>query len=283
MIKFFQTKTLFLGFLSLGIFTSTLQADEHLFGYVKGAETLPKNKAELYQFITLRQGKPNAQYSAWDFDTEYEYGFTDDFQADVSVKQHYITSAGLEGIDSGSFYKFAGVELGFKYRFNSIFKDDYGLAIHGEIGYLGYDDVGSLPQKELFIASHLIYQKNFFDDTLIYAANIGAEFAFGKQPAEEYNEEVSFEASTGLSYRIMPAWFLGVEANIRSEFPDFDLSNHEHTRLFVGPNIHFGGEKFWGTFSWVYQVWGKGVDEDTNQTFAEEVYNEFKLKLGFNL
>lgn len=32
-------------------------ADENLFGYVKGAETLPEGAAELYQWVTVRDNK----------------------------------------------------------------------------------------------------------------------------------------------------------------------------------------------------------------------------------
>ena len=35
-------------------------ADENLFGYVKGSETLPKGAWELYQFFTVRSDKGSA-------------------------------------------------------------------------------------------------------------------------------------------------------------------------------------------------------------------------------
>ena len=64
---------------------------------------------------------------------------------------------------------------------------------------------------------------------------------------------------------------------------DFDFGFHEHTALFVGPALHYGAKRWWATFSWAYQAWGKGVGEpDNGQTFAEEARNEYRLKLGFN-
>ena len=63
-----------------------------------------------------------------------------------------------------------GVEITGKYRFKSVFKDGYGLAYRQEIAFLRYDDVAGIIQKELDIAPELIYQKNFYDDTLIFAA-----------------------------------------------------------------------------------------------------------------
>ena len=114
------------------------------------------------------------------------------------------------------------------------------------------------------------------------AANVGFELAWGKKPAEEYDREVSLLGGLGVSYRFVRNWFVGVDSRIRSEYPDFDFGNHEHTVVFVGPALHYGAEKWWATLSWGRQVWGKGVDEPGNRTFAEEARNEVILKFGLN-
>ena len=76
---------------------SVAQGDEQLFGFVRGAETLPAQRSELYQFITLREGKSEGTYYGSDFETEYEYGFTNRFQASVSLEQHYFYNRGVNG------------------------------------------------------------------------------------------------------------------------------------------------------------------------------------------
>lgn len=50
-----------------------LSADKQLFGLVRGAETLPRNRMEVYQFITLRTGKNEGAYGS-DFATMLERG-----------------------------------------------------------------------------------------------------------------------------------------------------------------------------------------------------------------
>lgn len=257
-------------------------ADENLFGTILGSETLPAGHFDLYQTTSLRTGKDQGHYYGWDIDSEVEYGVTDRFQMSMEVKQHIFDTHGVDGLDNGTYYRFGGVELAAKYRFNSVFKDSYGLTFRPEIGFLRYDDVGGLIQKEIFISPNLIYQKNFFDDTLIFVANAGIELAWGKKPAEEYDKELSFQGGMGLTYRVAPNWFVGGEARIRSEYPDFKLINHEHTAVFVGPAIHYASEKWWATLQWGYQVWGEGIDEPQGHTFAEETWNEFRLKIGFN-
>ncbi len=273
-------------FLCSGLLTTMLpllaHADENLFGTVRGSETLPSGHVDLYQTTTLRTGKDGGHYAGWDFDTEVEYGVSDTFQMSLEVKQHAFSISGNEELRNDDFYRFGGLEFAGKYRFNSVFKDGYGLTLRPEVGWLRYDDVGGIIQQEIFVATSLIYQKNFLDDTLIFAANAGVEFAWGKKPAEEYDHEVSFEGGLGLTYRFAPNWFAGVEARGRSEFPDFDLGNHEHTVVFVGPALHYASQAWWATLQYGYQVWGNGVDEASGHTFAEESRHELRLKLGFS-
>ena len=268
---------------TLGAMVSTGVADEHLFGYVRGAETLPKGHADVYQFTTWRTGKSSGTYNGWDFDTEVEYGITDKFQMGVAIVQHYFDIDDVPGLDNGSFYKCGGVELTGKYRFKSMFKDGYGLAYRQELACLPHDDVAGIEQKEFDFAPEIIYQKNFLDDTLILAANLGVKLAWGKKPAEEYDNEFTLQEGVGLSYRFAPNWFFGPEAHMRSEYPNFDLSFHEHSALFVGPALHYGAKRWWATSSYAYQAWGEGVDEPSSgKTFAEEARHELRLKIGLN-
>ena len=267
--------------LSLSI-TVRSRADEHLFGRLRGAETLPAGKMDFYQFSTLNEGKDSGSYLAWHFDTEFEYGVTDRLTLGIDAIQHYFDVTGNAELGDIQQYRFGGIEVSAKYNVLSSFKDPVGLAFRLETGYLWYDDVGGFAQEAIVLAPSIILQKNFFDDTLILAANLGVEWIWGKQPAEEYNKEVSFDGALGATYRFAPNWFLGVEGRIRSEYPLFDLNFHEHTVVFVGPALHYGTQKWWATLSWGYQVWGKGVDEPSGLSFAEESQQEFRLKLGFN-
>ena len=59
-------------------------ADENLFGYVKGAETLPKGASEIYQWVTYRADKGAGTYRAVDWETEFEYGVTGRFSEPLS-------------------------------------------------------------------------------------------------------------------------------------------------------------------------------------------------------
>jgi hypothetical protein len=258
-------------------------ADEHLFGWVRGAETLPQGHFDAYQFGTLRTGKDAGRYRGWDFDTEVEYGITDKFQVGVSVEQHYFDVKDVPDLPNMDTYRFGGIELSGKYRLLSPFKDKVGLAVRLEAGYLWNDDVAGLEQEEIYLDPEIILHKNFLDDTLIFHINAGAQFAWGKKPAEEYDYEVAYHGAAGVSWRFAPNWFIGFEGHIRAEYPEFDIKKFEHRVVFIGPSLHYGAKNWWATASYGYQVYGKGIDEPLNgKTYAEEARNEFRLKVGLN-
>ncbi len=269
------------------LFTSIAQADEQFFGFVRGAETLPAQRSELYQFISLHEGKSEGTYSGWDSETEYEYGFADRFQASISLEQHYFYNQGVTGdrdaLENKDDYRFGGVTASGKYRLLSPFKDPLGVALRLEAGYLLHDEVDGLKQHERYLKPEIDLQKDFFEDRLICAFDAGVEWAWGKQPAEQYPKELSFEGAAGVAYRFAPNWFAGVEIHTRWEYPQFDFYNFEHRVFYAGPSIHYSQQHWWATLTWNYQVYGKGVDEPADgQTFAEESNQIVRLKIGFN-
>ena len=142
-----------------------VRADEQLWGFVRGAETLPAHRSELYQFYTFREGKPEGTYYGSDFESEYEYGFTDKFQASLSLVQHYFYNQGVDGdrdaLDDHNNYRFGGVEGSAKYRLLSPFKDPIGLALRLEGGYLLNDEVDGLKQHERYVKPEIDLQKDF--------------------------------------------------------------------------------------------------------------------------
>jgi len=273
-------KPILLSFLALA---ATASADENLFGWVRGAETLPKGHFDLYETVTFRTGKNVGEYRGFDSDTEVEYGFTDRLQASISVVNRYIYSHGNDELDNTNHFTFGGFEAAVKYRILSPFKDPVGLAVRLETGWLLHDEVAGMMEHEIYVAPEIILQKNFLDDTLVTELNAGVEYAWGKLPAEQYPREFAFQAGAGISYRVAPNWFVGLEGHVRAEYPLFNINNFEHVVVYAGPTVHYSSKKWWATVGWGFQVYGHGVDEDSkNRTFAEETLHQVRVKLGFN-
>jgi hypothetical protein len=277
--------TAFIGLSSLAI--SVAHADEQIFGFVRGAETLPANRSELYEFLTLHEGKAEGSYYGFDSETEFEYGFTDRIQASVAIEQNYFYNQGVDGerdaLDNKNDYRFGGVEASAKYRILSPFKDPLGLAVRLEGGYLLHDEVDGLKQHDRYLKPEIDLQKDFLDDRLIYNLDFGIEWAWGKKPAEQYPRELSLEGAAGVAYRFAPNWFAGAEIHTRWEYPLFDFDNFEHRVFYAGPSIHYSQQRWWATLTWNWQVYGKGIGESADgRTFAEETRQLVRLKIGFN-
>jgi Family of unknown function (DUF6662) len=264
----------------------TAHADEQFLGFTRGAETLPKDRTLLYQFMTLRTGKAEGSYYGADFDTEIQHGFTDKFQASVSVDQHYLNNYGVNGsrdaLADNNDYRFGGITAAAKYRVWSTFEDPLGLAFRLESGYLFNDAVSGQSEHEFFVAPEVDLQKDFRDDTVIFALNLGPQFAWGQEPAAQ-KRELALQSAAGMVYRFASNWYVGAETTVRAEYPDFDLNNFEHVVVYAGPSVHYSAKRWWVTLTWVYQVWGNGVGEPADgRTYKEETDMQIRLKVGFN-
>jgi hypothetical protein len=260
-----------------------LRADENLLGFVRGAETLPHGRADVIQTITFRTGTNSGIYHVLDANSDVEYGVTDRLQMGLSVKNHYLSSHEVQQRPDQDRYRFGGGAVVTKYCILSPFKDPFGLALLVDAEYLVHSKVNGILEHDRVLAPELIFQKNFLDDTFITALNVGAEWAWGREPAVNHPRELALEGGPGASYRFTRNWFLGVESNVRSVWSQFDFTGFEHVAIDLGPSLHYGGERWWATLSYAYQVFGTGAGErQSGQTFAEDVRQQIRLKIGLN-
>jgi hypothetical protein len=265
-------------------------ADENLWGYVYGTETLPKGGTEIYQWITNRRDKGQGTYSAWDYKTELEYGFTDRFQGSVylNFRQHDIQgSAPIEENGEPEYpdrnsFGFDGIQASLKYAFLSPYKDWMGLALYFEPGYSRINKESGQSQTQYSFETKLLLQKNFLDDQLVFAYNLTAELARTKPGnGGSWEGELEMEQTAGLSYRLAPGWFAGLEARYVSEYPD--LGSREFWAFFAGPNLHWADKHWWATFTWLPQLHGSPNDPTrSSRLFLDDLEKqEFRLKVGY--
>jgi Family of unknown function (DUF6662) len=262
------------------------RADENMFGYAYGSETLPQGKGEIYAWITNRSGKESGTYHAWDLSTEGEYGFSDRFQGSLYLnwRAHDIENV-PDFEDRSGGIGFQGVQLAFKYRLTSPYDSPVGLALYFEPGYSHIDKVSGERIQEWEFETKFIAQKNFSEDRVITALNytIEQEFERPSNDGPDYEGELLMELSGGASLRVAPRWFVGAEFRTHTEFPDMDLGNQEHQAWFFGPNLHYGDKKWWFTATWLPQVSGWPNTGTSSLHLEEHEKNEFRLKAGINL
>ncbi|MGM9489088.1 DUF6662 family protein [Ideonella sp. YS5] len=280
--------------------SATAHADENLLGYVRGAEVLPKGATEFYQWFTQRADKGQGTYRALDSKTEIEYGLTDRFQVSGELNAMSLNTSGLviDGYLPGA-NKFglkpSSIELGTKYNFLSPAKDDFGLSSISTFEYGWIDPHSGRKKTEFEFESTLAAQKYFLEGQLTWVGNIGLRAAYEKRAAisnlpegfdwpTDPEMEINAKVGTGLSYRFAPGWYVGAEAMHETEW-ETEVGT-ERWSLFAGPSIHYGGEKWWGTFTWFQQVRGGGEkyagQTDTDLHLIEKTKREIRLKVGYN-
>lgn len=263
------------------------RADENLWGYLYGVDTLPKGGTEIYNWLTLRTGKGKGTYRGWDEMLELEHGFTDQFQASFYLKgrSHRIAGGALEddpdrklagGLD------FNGVNLAFKYNLLSVYKDLFGLSLYLEPSYSRIDKISGERMNQFGLENKIILQKNFFDDQLALGYNLTLEPEWSKFKATgEHEKELELEHTFGISYRFAPKWFVGLEGRYHAEYPE--LKGPQEGAFFLGPNIHYAAEKWWFTFTFLPQLAGRPPTPGRTRNLELEEHEryEFRLKIAW--
>jgi hypothetical protein len=275
---------------------SPIQAGESLFSRLYTTDTEPAGHVEVEQTFRNRSGRSMGTYSAFDYRTEFELGVTDNFQAALYLNNLTMHAKGTPDDDdplgatgfrrTGSYFQ--GLSAEFIYRLYSPYRDGFGLAFYVEPEFATHDLHNGLAYNATVGGEYrILFQKNFFDDQLIFAYNLVLEtegIRFKGQ--KKYTGELDFNNEIGLSYRVMPNWFLGVEGRNHNEYGSF--TRFEHSVYWVGPSIHYAGERFWATLGYLRQVHGSpsGVDENgtpvgRNLFLRSHERDEITLKVAF--
>ena len=277
-----RLRTILSAIAALATLATGLQADENYFGYTYGSETLPKGHWEIYQWATSRTGKANGTYRALDLQTEIEHGFTDRLQGSLYLNAIDHDIAKVRDFSDRDQFRFNGLQGALKYSLKSPYKDGYGLAVYLEPGYKRYSAKSGDRVDIFFFEPKVILQKNFLEDSLIWAANFSAEFEREHNLGErEWESELELQFSTGLSYRFAPNWFAGVEALATSAFERMHLDALGEYAVFAGPNLHYANKKWWATLTVLPQL--TGWPETKGRRDLEHFEKlQVRLKLGFN-
>jgi uncharacterized protein DUF6662 len=245
---------------------SAVRADERLFTYVQEAEVLPKGGLEFEHWLTHRRGKADGVFSAWDFREELEYGLTDKLSVAGYLNFKSTHSEGVTGIADESSFEFEGISAELKYQLLNPNTKPVGVLLYGEATYNGHEF--ELEQK-------LVLQRTFGDKWVVaFNATLEEEWKFTPTETEE---ELKLELTAGASYKINSRWSVGIEGRNHREFaPGIGFDNQEHSAWFVGPNVHYGRNKWWATLTVLPQVHGS---PDTKHGLQLEEHERIEVRM----
>ncbi len=271
-------------------------AEENLWVYTKATDTRPQGSWELKLSDISRIGKGSGYYAFHDIRPEVEYGITDRLTVGVEamyfVHDYMVQNDGLAPMSDGygntdRHYSadFAGYELTLKYNVLSPYKDAFGLSFA-----LGYENRtkyrldGADILQDSYTAT-VFAQKNYLQDTLTVALNWKTEFEERTSPSDTrsdgtYEEEIAFDVSAGVSYRVKPKHFVGLEFRHQSDylspkvdgeyddptlrassfknFPTVILGTQHQNGNYVGPTYHYAEQNWWITAGVLFQIHGDG-------------------------
>jgi hypothetical protein len=287
---------------------SIARADEAIFAWTYTTDLLPKGRWEFEQWMTARWEKEHGTYNVFDFREELEYGLTDNLQIALYLNHHYVDAnddfpvadpahpkkrlpgvyeTGGEDVHAGhdpatpfDSYHFESVSFEAIYRMLSPYKNPIGLAFYFE---------PAVGDQESELEWKVLLQKNWLEDRLVWALNVNYELEFEKTDSGDYERDGMFEWFTGLSYRFVSNWSGGLEFWNHHEFADATI--HEHSAYFIGPTIHYGGERWWATLGFLRQLpIGQAFSEDNKEFAAHDGYifgdehekYYVRVRIGFN-
>jgi hypothetical protein len=267
------------GLLAAGLLAlaGTAAADEPLFGFVYTTDVLPKGKAEVEQWATLREGRSEGQFHVLQNRTELSYGLTDNLQGSVYLNYDWADAwhntpenetAPPEVYADYSVQpdkrlnrgRFEGVSGELIYRLLSPYTKPVGVALYVE------PTIGPRVREMEY---RLLLQKNFHDDRVVLAANVtwGQEWRRlladpqadpgSEEAREHWDKETDINFGVGASWRFRENWSVGFEALNEREWAGlnpFDPGNRTNVAYYVGPNIHYGGQKFFATATFLAQL-----------------------------
>ncbi len=240
------------------------RADEPLFGFTYTTDLLPKHKSEVEQWSTTRFTKATGHFWLQENRTEVSYGVTDRFQLSLynDYSSNYAYHNGPFGATTpgepfsydspapDAHYKntaYISADVEAIYRLLSPYTHHVGVAVYSE----------NRAGRDFFeTENRLLFQKNFRDDRLVLAANFTyAPELRNERPGPLTLNEADVNLDYGASYRFMKNWSVGSELLNEREFNSWTFWKNEiNDAYFVGPDIHYGGEHFFATGTFVEQM-----------------------------
>lgn len=261
----------------LSLLSFAASAEESMFAFVYTTDLLPKGGKEVEQWVTWRHKKIAGTYDQLEGRTEFEYGLTDQLQVAL-----YLNYAWTQAFHNGPFgattppeqfsdfsvgpdarfnkSRFVGVSGEAIYRLLSPYTDAFGLALYTE---------PTIGQNFFELENKIIVQKNFMDDLLTVAFNFTYAPEFRFVPGDDdptvrnWQEETDINFALAVSYRFVENWSGGFEFVNEHEYNSFWFAHQSNSGYYLGPTLHYGGERFFATATALWQLPWASSHSDT--------------------
>ena len=261
-----STASLIAGLASALALAGPATADEPIFGFVNTTDLLPKGKTQIEAWLSVRESEALGDVRSLEGRTELDYGLTNSVQvtlylnfSDLNARIDPAQAAALGLSPAGRVERsrFDGATGEVIWRITSPYLDPLGFAVLAD---------ASFGPGQRVVGFKAIGQKNFRDDTVVLAANLRVDLGQREARRSEVTGLVArrhvtaLEASLGASWRFRANWSAALEMRARRTSAGGLLEGgpHEASAVFVGPTVHYGGERWFLTLSALKRVSGGG-------------------------
>jgi hypothetical protein len=259
-----------------------------LFGYLTTTDSLPKDRVEYQQWVSLRSGRAQGSYRAVDLRSGIGKGVTSAFQTTFYLNTFYLNAQDVpDPADPGrhlrhqNHFGVSGGSLEMKYRWLSPYKDPLGLSFLLEPTVNGRDVDKGIDRAGAALQVRAIGQKNFRDDQGVLAANVSLTPQWRDRTRSRENP-MTAEGAIGTSYRFARNWFAGLEARNRREFAGRSFGRQSYSAYYAGPTLHYGAQKWWMTLAIMPQVAGRPRSAGESRYLGKQERLEVRMKIGVN-
>jgi hypothetical protein len=266
-------------------------AAEPDFGYVYTAQVEEAGETEVELWATDRRGKGPGHYDAQDYKVEVERGITDRFSISgyaTFTSQHIRPTAGGELDRVYRNLAISSLSAEFKYQLAPPTNGRWGFAVYAEPAWSRINAVTGEKNREVELELKAIVQKNFLGDRLVWAGNLTFEPEWERErenvagvSATTTEKELGLALSSGLSYRVAPRLWLGLEGRYHSVYPDWTGGLHrENYAVNAGPTVHYAAGEWSLTATWLPQLFGGPGEPGSSLELDDHEKQELRLKIS---
>lgn len=226
---------------TLGTFaflTNPARADDRPFAFAYTTDIEAQGEREIEQELTWTSGHAGEAFQGIESRTEFEYGFTDNFQGSFYLNYDWSRTHPHSPLGPVETSSLPGVSGEFIYRLMNVYFDPIGLALYAE---------PSIGNGTRSFEVKVLLQKNFLNDDLRFAFNINAEDRWEKNSLGHYDQSSALEFFSGLSYNVTPEWSVGAEFDNERGFNGLILGGsptYAENAYYAGPTIQYVGHPF---------------------------------------
>lgn len=272
---------LFISF-SFSFSFSAFAGNGNHFAYSYGTGIIGEDEREFSQWVTFREGKQAGRYRVWNLSAEYEFALGESSQLSTYLHFAHHDIRGVPGLsDVSSAWNWTGFQVAYKYGLRPAKDDQWGVAVYLEPGFFRVSRHSGQFENEVSLEGKLLLQRTARGGDLIYVVNISPEVEFEQEEElsgeKEWESELVFKTTAGVSYRVLADWRAGVEARYGTAFPKFGAKEYE--AFWVGPNLQHNGDDWYASITFLPQVSGSPVTRG-GLNLEELERQEWRLRAG---